>query len=159
MTPKLLLFNKYELVDLQESNERIQKSSENIFTRLNLALGCLQKVLLSHLLLLPYQIVNFTKIWISLLYKILKRGMTPKLFSFNNYDLVDLQESNELKNIFKPWNVVLGCLQKAFLKSIAFTPLPDLKTALYNVSSSENTFQMTSVFFRYLHASLQVYSY
>ena len=42
-TPKLFLFNNHDLVDLRESNEHIQKSSEIFYGRRNVGLGCLQK--------------------------------------------------------------------------------------------------------------------
>ena len=60
-TPKLFLFNNHDLVDLRESNEHIQKSSENFFGRRNVGLGCLQKVFFEAIC--PYSLtkVGFSK--------------------------------------------------------------------------------------------------
>ena len=77
--PQNFLFNKYELVDLEESNERIQKLSEKILDDENVVLGVFT-------LLSNYQFkesVNF------LVLKIFEASY-DQTFLFNNYDILDL---------------------------------------------------------------------
>ena len=88
--PQNFLFNKYELVDLEESNERIQKSSEKISDDENVVLGCLKKAFfLKACVFTPLSNYQFKKSVNFLVLKIFEASY-DQTFLFNNYEILDL---------------------------------------------------------------------